>query len=348
MIYCFLLLLMIHGSLSSQDIKDYYFFNDISSLPLSSWDDPATEDYLMIDQFLQDKKNELVATPHHLRPFKNDYLNKEFYGWITYRSPGNLFAPEDIRGVHIDYLGNDPNIMDKCVICYVTYNKKGGRNYMRGLKYLTKALKKINFEGHLIYCIGAYPGLSRGRLLYADVPYAFKTFLFEEAKNLGYHQVLWLDACCVPLRSISPLFKHIEKEGIGFRGMGPLSWTPLHEGYKELMPEFNISEKKSYLLQTNQVIGINFDSEIGNQFLDRMIQLIDKKIPFLMGDDPPLTFLVHDMNLQSKQFPKKWIAELAWNSIDYARWKKKHPKAMVCHNYALIQEEIDIPENLFD
>ncbi|NGX57955.1 MAG: hypothetical protein K940chlam3_00856, partial [Chlamydiae bacterium] len=309
---------------------------------------PTTEDYLMIDQFLEDKKNELVAVPHHLRPFKNDYLNKEFYAWITYRSPKNLFAPEDLRGLHIDYLGNDPSIKDKCVICYVTCNKKGERNYIRGLKYLKKALKKIKFEGHLIYYIGGYPGLNRGRLLYADVPYAFKTFLFEEAKDMGYHQALWLDSCCVPLRSITPLFEHIEMKGIGFRSLVPLFWTPLCEGFKSLMPEFNISEKKSYISQTTQVIGINFDSEIGESFLKRMIQLINKKIPFLIGTDPPLTFLVYDLNLQSKQFPDHWIAELAWNSIDYEGWKNKHPQAMICHNYALVQEEIEIPENLFD
>ena len=137
-------------------------------------------------------------------------------------------------------------------------------------------------------------------------------------------------------------------KGIGFRSLVPLFWTPLCEGFKSLMPEFNISEKKSYISQTTQVIGINFDSEIGESFLKRMIQLINKKNPFLIGTDPPLTFLVHDMNIQSNRFPANWIEELPWNSIDYDSWKRKYPNAKICHNDALVQDEIEIPENLFD
>ncbi len=46
-----------------------------------------------------------------------------------------------------------------------------------------------------------------------DVPFAFKPFALAEARSRGFDSLLWMDAACVAVRSLEPIFDRIESHG---------------------------------------------------------------------------------------------------------------------------------------
>jgi len=342
-----------------QSIKEYFFSPDITSLNVSDWENPTLEDWLLIQGFLDDKKTSLVNTPIYNRPFKNDLLNNEFYFWIIKRMKFALLGDQHENPTfNIEYFNNDPNKKDKCVICYTSFpcgppmgmsaDGKFKRDYQQGINYIIKSLKKFNFDGHFIYRIGGWPNIKKGRLKYADVPYSFKPFLFEEAKDLGYKNILWLDACCIPLKNLDPIFDLIKDKGLCYHSFGILQWRSFHSGHKYLMPFFNLSEKKTYEWFTTQIVGIDTDNPKGKKLLGEWIKLAERKIPLLQGTDAPFTFLLNHLGLTKQQIPVKYFNEMPWTSLDFDSWKRKHPQSIVCHQYAFLCPNINIPENIFD
>lgn len=45
-------------------------------------------------------------------------------------------------------------------------------------------------------------------------PYAFKIYAIEAAKEMGYEQILWLDASVYPVKDITPVFDYLTEKGI--------------------------------------------------------------------------------------------------------------------------------------
>jgi hypothetical protein len=202
-------------------LKNCFFNPPIESLDIADWEHPTIADYWKIQRFFKQKLTGIIEKPISERPFYTDYLNTEFYGWLTYRM-GRLKLikdEEEMPSFHTVYFNNDPEKKDKCVICYAGYPSPGSeqRNYTLGIDLIIQSLKKHNFDGHFIYRIGGWPNIQKGRLRYADVPFAFKPFLFEEVRDLGYKKILWLDSSCVPVKSLDPVFNWIETYGLCFK-----------------------------------------------------------------------------------------------------------------------------------
>lgn len=333
-----------------KNIREYFFSPDITILNISDWENPTVDDYLLIQDFMLKKKSDLMNTPLDNRPFKNNFLNDEFYKWIIMRMRF-AFIENKIEkpSFHIEYFNNDPSKKNKCVICYASFPyETPKREPQQGINYIIKSLKKFKFDGHFVYRIGGWPNLKKGRLKYADVPYAFKPFLFEEARDLGYKTILWLDACCVPMKSLDPIFDLIQSQGLCYFSFGTLKWREFLNGHKYLMPFYNISENKNYEWGTTQIVGINVKNAEGNKLLDEWIKLAERKIPLLQGTDPPFTFLLNHLHLIERQIPPKYFVEMPWTLLDFARWKKKHPQAIVFHQYAFLRPNVVIPENIFN
>lgn len=56
-------------------------------------------------------------------------------------------------------------------------------------------------------------------------PYAFKTFAFKMAFQMGYEHVMWLDASCVLMRDIAPIWDKIDSQGYIMQEAGHLCST---------------------------------------------------------------------------------------------------------------------------
>lgn len=65
---------------------------------------------------------------------------------------------------------------------------------------------------------------------HVENPYAFKIYAIEKAKEMGYDQVLWLDASVVSVADPTPVFDWLDKHGIflEYAGHWVGSWSPRH------------------------------------------------------------------------------------------------------------------------
>ena len=110
--------------------------------------------------------------------------------------------------------------MKKCV---VSFADKAG-SYQAKMKRLEQSLKG-NFDGDFLGFtdyneIGCEP--------HSVIPYKFKPYAIQKAIDLGYEQILWCDSPIVAIKTIQPVFDHIEKHGyVFFDNIGhPLGrWT---------------------------------------------------------------------------------------------------------------------------
>jgi hypothetical protein len=334
-----------------QKIRTHFFSPDITCLPISNWEEPTIEDYWLIQRFFKQKLNAIIDSPISARPFPNDLLNTEFHGWLTYRM-GRLFLIQDGEqpSFNVIYCNNDPNKKDRCVICYVGYPSGGSldREYVRGIHHIAASLQKFGFDGHFIYRVGGWPSLKKGRLKFADVPFAFKPFLFEEVRDLGYKNILWLDASCVPVKSLNPIFDFIERQGLCFHSYDSmLGWREFAKGYKYLISFLDISEQKRYEEISSQIIGINVDHSGGSNLLNQWIEAAERKIPFLQSDEPPFSFLVNHLNLLYGRLPSDSYVETPCNTGDFSYWRK-NPRAIIYHQYDFISHYMNVPTDIFD
>lgn len=146
-------------------IRSHFFTPDIDSLNISDWQNPTIEDYWIIQDFFKQKLKALVDAPMSARPFHNDYLNTDFYGWLTYRMARIKLIKNETESpsFNIQYFNNDPNNKEQCVICYAGYPSPGSdqRDYALGINYIAESLKKFGFNGHFIYRIGGWPNLKK-------------------------------------------------------------------------------------------------------------------------------------------------------------------------------------------
>ena len=76
---------------------------------------------------------------------------------------------------------------------------------------MRKSVERVGFRGEfLAWPPGSFPD---GCPAHLDVPFAFKPFCFAEAAARGMGTVLWLDASCIAIRSLEPIFERIEEHG---------------------------------------------------------------------------------------------------------------------------------------
>ncbi len=88
-------------------------------------------------------------------------------------------------------------------------NFANGRYIAGQNRLLQSLLITAKFEGTFLSWTKE---VSIGSPLHTDNPYAFKIYGFEQAfKNFDY--VLWLDASVWAIKSVAPVFEHIEKYG---------------------------------------------------------------------------------------------------------------------------------------
>ena len=244
--------------------------------------------------------------------------------------------------LHVDFLGNDPEKKDKVIICFGSY-KNADRSYEQGISYLKKSLEHFNFDGHFIYRIGGWPGLKNGRLKYANVPYSFKPFFFEEMRDLGYKKILWLDSASIPLTSTDGLFEHMEKHGCCFFGNSIMGKDKI-EYLEHVMESLDIPKGLNHWDIVTQVVGLDVDHPIANDLLNQWIKGATKKVAFLepCGDQSSFALLVTKLGLTSGKFSQR-----SYGMSRNFKVPRKKPATYIYHNYNWLNENYKIPKDLF-
>jgi hypothetical protein len=168
----------------------------------------------------------------------------------------------------ISQIGRHKNTEKRCIISLGV----GKKAFSNGIKRLEESLRRVQFEGDFLYWDEQLPD---GCPAHFDAPFAFKSYCFYVAKELGYSQILWIDSTCIALRSLGPVFADIAKHGYVFFnnnydqklgqwiGDDALSQNALSRDQAMDIAELPCS-----------VLGLNMNTELGTSFLDQWHQIM--------------------------------------------------------------------------
>lgn len=143
-----------------------------------------------------------------------------------------------------------------CIINVAT----SGAWYERGSQRLAESLAPVNYMGEIKIWSGMYP---EGCPPHSEIPYGFKPHAFKWAKEAGMKKVIWMDSSVWAQKDIQPIFDIIEKQGYMILRNG---WTTGNWSTDEQLSAYNLTREEAFSVPhaMANVIGINFDSYIGN------------------------------------------------------------------------------------
>lgn len=149
--------------------------------------------------------------------------------------------------------------------CVVNFANNRG-NYLKGQKRLVDSLRNVGYEGEILTF------QNEGQLncpTHKDNPYAFKIYAIDKARELGYKNILYLDASVWAVKSVDPVFEVIENEGYIMQEAGHFAGNWSNDN---CLNWFGISreEAKGMLMYGNAgFLGLNFDNPIAYAFFER-------------------------------------------------------------------------------
>ena len=106
--------------------------------------------------------------------------------------------------------------------------------YRRGQSRLTAALASANYGGSLL----TWPNIPNDWPSHESIQYGFKACALHDAAANGFKQLLWCDACIVPLRSLDPIWAWAAVHGVWIGcnyGFSNYEWTA-DSAYADLFP----------------------------------------------------------------------------------------------------------------
>jgi hypothetical protein len=208
--------------------------------------------------------------------------------------------PDQIPIFEILHFNKNPTDKKNCIVLYASYNSP----YPENINKIISALKKVHFDGHVIYRIGGYPNIENGSLHLHDVPYAFKACALQEAYLLGYENLLWIDASMTPVKNLKPLFKTIEKMGYFAMTSGSTIRAQVDNGMinHQALAAMDVAYADSHLAPhiTTPMFGINVRSEIGKKILDSFYRIAEERTSFFCDwvDEAPLSAILFHLKLK--------------------------------------------------
>jgi len=100
-----------------------------------------------------------------------------------------------------------------------------------------------------------------------EVPYAFKPFAIQAARDAGYNKVLWMDCKCYILSQITPIEEALEKDGYWFveDGMTVGEWCK-----DSALPLLGITREEGFGMNVIAAkhFALNFEHKIARDFFD--------------------------------------------------------------------------------
>lgn len=155
------------------------------------------------------------------------------------------------------------NFTECAIICFAN------SSYSNGAARLKRTAQEHNFKGELFIFTDEEQVPCP---LHTQNPYAFKTFIFERVKNLGYKKILWLDSSVYLIKNIDNIFELIEKDGYLMQEAGHYVGTWAND---KCLNYFNINrdEAMNMLMYGNAgLLGLNFDNQVANEFFNKWHQ----------------------------------------------------------------------------
>lgn len=134
----------------------------------------------------------------------------------------------------------------KDVIC--SFASKGREDYRKSLLRLIDSVKEHWSGDMLVYspdhwldeykCIKIRKGWPQPKgiksLTHAEMPYQFKTALIQEALEMGYERIIWLDSSMQLKKDLTPLFDGVNGMTF-FENLGHPTWKYLSDNALEIL-----------------------------------------------------------------------------------------------------------------
>lgn len=172
---------------------------------------PTLEEYQKIDQYLVSGARPYLDRLRKANPANPDRLRSI----LALRLLG-LNQEEPVFETHL--FDTDESIKKRCIVLYASSNGI----YQAKARKLLREIEECGYQGHVLLRIGGFPNTPFGGLKICHVPYSFKVAFLQEAKMLGYEQILWIDLAIHPLENFETVFREIRHTGWFFTNVGSL------------------------------------------------------------------------------------------------------------------------------
>lgn len=144
--------------------------------------------------------------------------------------------------------------------------------YKACLERLRESLIRTGFDGDFLFWNQRFPDGAPSQF---EAPFAFKTYCFFVARDLGYEEILWMDPVCVALRSLEPVFALIQANG----------YVMFNNNYGQMMGQWcsdealaanGLSRDEAMLIPETpcSVLGLDLRSPLANRFLEGWYQIM--------------------------------------------------------------------------
>jgi len=255
-----------------------------------------------IEDKMEYTNEELDQIQNLLREKYIDYIIEDGYNenfkwpfyWVRERCTKSLCSTQKIIDLSNNILpskklykiGNGGD--GKC--CFVNYTHLNTNRYDAS-KLMLKSLEEVDYNGHFLLFNGGFPNPTGTEMKYVGVPYSFKIFMLLEAYNRGFTKVIWLDAACYAVNNPEKLFDLLNKNNIMFRWFYPNVFENEPNANTcervvlpqtiELLSKLVERDIRQDFSVNSIVFGLNFDSQIVNDFIKEYYEMVKLGLPFL-------------------------------------------------------------------
>lgn len=197
--------------------------------------------------------------------FKNIHFADLMYGedWEFVKqidAKTEIHIPEVLQGYNFD-----PNTSEavvsieppkRCVVNLATQQFWSGQNRL--------VSKMLNTNINIPVSISRHEKEINAPL-HSENPYAFKIYAIEEARRLGYDQILWVDASVYPVKDITPVFDWLTEKGIFLEEAGHYAGQWANEN---ALNYFGLTKEQAMLMPMFSAgfCGFDFRNPISQQF----------------------------------------------------------------------------------
>lgn len=160
--------------------------------------------------------------------------------------------------------------MKHCIVNFSDYKFKAGQDRLR------ESLIQQGYQGDVIL----FDDFNQvGSKVHLEVPYQFKVYAIQKAREMGYDIVLYCDASLYAIRNVMPVINHIIEKGYLMEYCG---FSAGQFSTDLCLNDFNLTrdEAMSIPLHSAGFTGLNFQNELATKFFDKWFQSAKEEITF--------------------------------------------------------------------
>lgn len=274
---------------------------------------PTLQEYQWIDAYLEGGKRVYLdefRLSESLEDYKERLRRIENFRLV---SPHNEMPISETYSFNIDEYSNG-----KCTILYGSSNGV----YPDKARKLLSEIENCGYSGHVLLRIGGFPNTPFGGLKICHIPYAFKVAALQEAKQLGFKEILWIDLAVHPMKDFETIFWEIEQRGYFFTHVGSLQdhfSAHLPRAAEALSITTDLYEQIPHI--SSALIGLNMENSQALQLLDGWLKETEKGDPCMTWWPEELSLSVVAWRLQCK--PSTGLGNLICNERERFQLKNR-------------------------